>query len=225
MKTSVLASLLASLPAAFALPEVVAKPLPEGCQSYPQYNADTDIAGPWVIKLVNSENTAIDGFGNTNYHSVSFDPRVDRKPKLRWGHINFPTRNDIAKTPLRCSSGALQGRVPTDLTAAGAPTNFEWTPLVLSPYPYDAGLMWKIEGAAPRVFEHYVDGEKQPGVFLGGYDNSTAWGLKYYPANVGSSNDFYYLRLLGPNSQDPTTGEKLNANETRAFVAIDAVWP
>lgn len=221
MKTTVLASLLASLPAAFALPDVVAKPLPDGCQSYPGYNPDTGVAGPWVIKLVHSENTAIDGFSDTSFHSVKYNPRVDRKPTIRWGHINFPTRNDIAKNPLQCRDNKLLGWVPTDLTDAGAPTNYQWIPLVLSPYPYDAGLMWKIDGTAPRIFEHYVDGEKQPGVFLGGYDNSTAWGLKWSGPYDGSLTDFYYTRLLGPNSADPTTGEKLKANETRSFIAID----
>lgn len=112
--------------------------------------------------------------------------------------------------------------VPTDLTEAGAPTDYQWVPLVLSLYPYDAGLMWKIDGTAPRIFEHYVDGEKQPGVFLGGYDNSTTWGLKYNLPYDGSPRDFYYTRLLGPNSADPTTGEKLKANETRSFIAINA---
>ncbi|KAH7128617.1 hypothetical protein B0J11DRAFT_275125 [Dendryphion nanum] len=222
MKTAIFTSLLATLPAALALPEVVAKPLPEGCASYPGYNAETGVAGPWVLKLVNSENTAIDGFSDTSHYSISFNPRTDRKPTLRWGFINFPTRNDIAKNPLQCRDGKLLAWVPTDLTDAGAPTNYQWVPLVLSPYPYDASLMYKIDGTAPRIFEHYIDGEKQPGTFLGGYDNTTAWGLKYYPANVGSPRDYYYTRLLGPNSADPTTGEKLNANETRSFISIAA---
>ena len=103
----------------------------------------------------------------------------------------------------------------TDLTAAGAPTNVQWVPLVLSPYPYDAALMYKIDGEAPGVFEHYIDDVKQDGVYLGGYDNTTTWGFTYYPADVGSSGQsYYYMRLLGPDAG------ALGANETRAFVKI-----
>lgn len=135
--------------------------------------------------------------------------------------ITFPTRNDIAKTALKCDAGVLKGWVSTDLTAAGAPTNTQWAPLVLSPYPYDAALMWKVDGDTPQIFEHYVGDVKQDGVFLGGYNTSTSWGLKYYPANAGSSRqDYYYSRLLGPNSADPTTGAPLSANETTAFIKI-----
>jgi hypothetical protein len=84
--------------------------------------------------------------------------------------------------------------------------------------------MWKLtDGPAIKPFEHYIDGVKQDGVFIGGYDNSTTWGLKWYPPEQGSSGlEYYYTRLLGPNSADPTTGEKLKANETRAFIKIAA---
>ncbi|KAL7622717.1 hypothetical protein AAE478_006395 [Parahypoxylon ruwenzoriense] len=218
-----LASLLASVPLALAVPDVTVKTLPsEDCSSFPGYDAATNTAGPWTIQLVDSDNAAIEGFSDTSVYSVSFNPNTDPKPTLRWGSITFPTRNDIAKNPLKCEEGVLKGWVPTDLTAAGAPTSYQWTPLVFSPYPYDAALMWKIDGETPQIFEHYVGDEKQDGVFLG-YNGTTAWGLKYYPASVGSSRqDYFYARLLGPNSADPTTGEPLKANETTAFVKISA---
>lgn len=112
--------------------------------------------------------------------------------------------------------------MPTDLTPAGAPTSVEWSPLLLSDLPYDASLLWKLStGTAPGIFEHYVGGVKQDGVFLGGYENSTSWGLKWEPQDhFNSFEDYYYTRLLGPNSADPTTGAALNANETTAFVKI-----
>ena len=135
--------------------------------------------------------------------------------------IQFPVRNDIAKTPLQCQDGKLHARVPTDLTAAGAPTNVQWTPLVTAIYPYDATLIYKVEGNDLKVFEHYIDGVKQDGVYLGGYDNSTTWGFKYQSANAGSYNmPYYYIRLLGPNSADPTTGAALKVNETRGFIRV-----
>jgi hypothetical protein len=91
MKSLALAGLLASLPVALcALPDdVTVVPLPEACSSYPLYDADTDTAGPWTIKTSNSENPAIEGFSDTDVYSISFDPRVDRKPTLRWGHVSL----------------------------------------------------------------------------------------------------------------------------------------
>lgn len=82
--------------------------------------------------------------------------------------------------------------------------------------------MWKIlEGTPAKPFEYYIDGEKQEGVWLGGYDNTTLWGFKYYPASLGTyDKDYYYMRLLGPDSADPTSGEKLKANETREYLRI-----
>ncbi|KAI5856214.1 hypothetical protein GGS23DRAFT_400978 [Durotheca rogersii] len=217
-----LASLLASLPLALAVPEVTVKALPSDCSSFPGYNAAANTAGPWTVELANSENAAIESFSDTSVYSIKYDPRTDSRPTLRWGSITFPTRNDIAKNPLKCEAGVLKGWVPTDLATTGAPTSYQWIPLVFSPYSYDAALMWKIDGEAPEIFEHYIGDEKQDGVFLG-FNGSTTWGLKYYPQNAGSSGqDYYYARLLGPNSADPATGQPLKANETVAFVKISA---
>lgn len=100
----------------------------------------------------------------------------------------------------------------------------QWIPLTLAPYPYDAGLIRKITDGTPlRVFEHYIDGVKQDGVYLGGYDNSTAWGFMYYPADVSAYElDCYYVRLLEHSSADPTTGAALKVNETKGFIKFAA---
>ncbi|KAI1474678.1 hypothetical protein K445DRAFT_323240 [Daldinia sp. EC12] len=218
------ASLFAAAPLARAAQNVTVKALPsEDCSSYPGYDAATNTAGPWILQLVDSDNTAIEGFGDTSAYSISFNPGVDHKPTLRWGYITFPTNNQIAKTALKCDGGVLKALVNTDLTDAGAPTNAQWSELLFpSNAPYDAPLLWKItDGIAPQIFEHYVDGVKQDGVFLGAYNTSTRWGLKYNPETSGSYHqDFYYARILGPNSADPVTGEPLKANETTAFVKI-----
>lgn len=94
MKSFTLTALFASVPVVFcALPDdVTAVPLPEACSSYPGYNADTDTAGPWNVKLANSENPAIDGFSNTDVYSIAFNPGVDRKPTIRWGQVSCSTR-------------------------------------------------------------------------------------------------------------------------------------
>ncbi|KAI1466267.1 uncharacterized protein F4812DRAFT_436584 [Daldinia caldariorum] len=220
------ASILAAAPLARAAQNVTVKALPsDDCSSYPGYNAATNTAGPWILQVVDSDNVAIEGFGDTSVYSISYNPRVDSKPTLRWGYITFPTNNQLAKTALKCDGGVLKALVNTDLTAAGAPTNAQWSELLFpSNAPYDAPLLYKItDGIAPQIFEHYVDGVKQDGVFLGAYDNSTRWGFKYNPANVGSYGlDFYYARILGPNSADPVTGSPLKANETTAFIKIRA---
>ncbi|KAI1653829.1 hypothetical protein F4813DRAFT_372928 [Daldinia decipiens] len=219
-----LASLLAAAPLAQAAQNVTVKALPtEDCSSYPGYDAASNTAGPWILQLVDSDNTAIEGFGDTSAYSISFNPDVDHKPTMRWGYITFPTNNQIAKTAMKCDGGVLKAWVSTDLTDAGAPTNTQWSELLFpKDEPYDAPLLWKLtDGVAPQIFEHYIDGEKQDGVFLGAYNTSTRWGLKYNPANAGSyRQDFYYARILGPNSADPVTGNALNANETTAFVKI-----
>lgn len=68
---------------------IVAKPLPDGCASYPGYDPETDIAGPWTLTVgTNAENPSIRGFGNRDTYSASFNPRTDPKPSLRWGHVS-----------------------------------------------------------------------------------------------------------------------------------------
>jgi len=84
---------------------------------------------------------------------------------------------------------------------------------VLSPYS-DGLLLWKVDGEEVSVFEHYIGDEKQPGTFLGGYNGTTTWAFKWYPANVGSSRqDYYTMRLMRP-------GVGLDANETMGFIKV-----
>ena len=131
---------------------------------------------------------------------------------------------DVAKNPLQCFNSTLTAFVPTDLEPNGAPTSYAWSPLVIADIPYDAELMWKIESQEkPKPFEHWIDGVKQDGVFLGGYENSTTWGFKWYPTSQGSSGTPYYgMRLLGPNSGIPWTGEALLENETVGYLRVNA---
>lgn len=85
---------------------------------------------------------------------------------------------------------------------------------MLSPYTYDGLLLWKVDGEAVKIYEHYVGEEKQAGVYLGGYNGTTTWGFKYYPAMQGSFGlDYFQMRLL-------PEGEALGMNETRGFVRI-----
>lgn len=128
--------------------------------------------------------------------------------------MTIVSRNDLAKTALQCQSSRLHAYTETALTRAGAPTNFAWTPLALSSYPYDASLVYLIDGDAPTLYEHYIGNVKQDGYFLGGY-NTTTWGVQWQYASGPTSYNmpYYYLRLL-------PAGQSLKANETKTFVKI-----
>ena len=128
--------------------------------------------------------------------------------------MTIVSNNQFAKTALQCQDSRLHAWTDTALTAAGAPTNVAWTPLALSPYPYDASLLYLIDGDAPTLYEHYIGDVKQDGYFLGGY-NTTTWGVQWQEASgPGSYNQpYFYLRLL-------PEGQSLKANETKTFVKI-----
>jgi hypothetical protein len=99
------------------------------------------------------------------------------------------------------------------VNSAGKPENVQWTPLALSPYQNDASLVYLIAGEQPTVYEHYVDGVKQEGTFLGGYGTST-WGVEWQEAQSTSYfQPYFYLRLL-------PEGFGLRANETKTFLKI-----
>jgi hypothetical protein len=99
------------------------------------------------------------------------------------------------------------------VNTAGAPGDAKFTPVALSPYRYDAELLYLIDGDQPTLYEHYIGEEKQSGLYLGGFDTTT-WGAKYYEADSTTYFlPYYQLRLL-PECQG------LNANETRTFLKI-----
>lgn len=127
--------------------------------------------------------------------------------------LTIPTDNQVAKTGLKCFDGALHAWVDTELTPAGAPTSTQWAPLALSPYVDDGVLLYKVSGEEVRLYEHYVGDEKQEGLFLGGYDNSTTWGFKYISPGPRAPEGNYQMRLLRGN-------EVLGANETAGFVKV-----
>jgi hypothetical protein len=82
--------------------------------------------------------------------------------------------------------------------------------------------MYKIEGSVPQLYSHKdaTTGEEIPGYFLGGADGATVWGVKHYPADQQNRYGYYYLRLLGPGSEDPSTGEPLYEGETKTYLKV-----
>lgn len=129
--------------------------------------------------------------------------------------INLGYRSGIARNAFQCTSGKLNVLADTSVNAAGAPGNSKWTPTALSPYPYDASLLYLVDGDQPTLYEHYIGEEKQDGWFLGGF-NTTTWGVKWYEATSTSYfYPYFYMRLL-------PEGQGLQANETRIFLKIQA---
>ncbi|KAL6702461.1 hypothetical protein ACN47E_001831 [Coniothyrium glycines] len=198
---------------ALALPNITAKALPAGCASYPLYDESTGNAGPWGLSAANSDNPLLENFGVSNVYSVSYSPSTG--PVMRWGYNTLNFRGAIALRAHQCIDDKLTTFTPTTLNSAGAPINPVWTPLALSPYPYDASLLYLVDGEQPTLYEHYAGDVKQAGYFLGGY-NTTTWGVKWYEASQGSWNlPYFYLRLL-------PEGQALKANETKTFIRIQA---
>ncbi|KAF2028353.1 hypothetical protein EK21DRAFT_101945 [Setomelanomma holmii] len=195
------------------LPNVTIKALPAGCASYPGYNADTGIAGPWSLTVSDSENPDLLNYGPSTVYSLSYSPSTG--PVMRWGYLVLGYTKGIARTALQCQDDKLNALADTSVNAAGAPGNAKWTPLALSPYSYDASLLYLVDGEQPTLYEHYIGEEKQPGWYLGGY-NTTTWGVKWYEASSTSYGyPYFYLRLL-------PAGEGLKANETRIFLKFQA---
>lgn len=128
-------------------------------------------------------------------------------------------RIDRAKNPLRCNDAtdSFEANVPSGVSG------YEWKSVNISDYPYSAVLMWGLgEYSLPiQTYHHYQDGVKQDGIFLGSH-NVTTWGIQQQSGSAGSSgNPYWLLRLLGPNSENPSNGEPLSDGEYRTFIRID----
>lgn len=81
-----LATIFAALPATLAVPNVTAKALPADCSSYPEYNAETGNAGPWILNLANSDNADIEGWGDSSVYTVANSPAG---PRMRFGYVSL----------------------------------------------------------------------------------------------------------------------------------------
>ncbi|KAF1850455.1 uncharacterized protein K460DRAFT_412158 [Cucurbitaria berberidis CBS 394.84] len=198
------------LSTALALPNVTIKALPAGCVSYPGYNANTHSAGPWAFSLVDSDNPALEGFGDNTAFSVSNSPETG--PVMERGFLTIYHRNTVG-TPLQCMEKALYVYTEPTLNSKGVPVGEDWTPLVLSPFPHNASLVYLADGQQPSLYEHYVQGKKQGDVFVGGY-NTTTWGVQWSKEGEGSmKGPYFHLRLL-------PEGQGLKVNETKTFLKI-----
>ena len=67
-----------------ATPVVTAVPISGGCEAYPNYDNNTQMAFPLLAKVTNSDNPAIEGFFDTDDVSIGVG---SRGPVLRWGYV------------------------------------------------------------------------------------------------------------------------------------------
>ncbi|OTA92564.1 hypothetical protein M434DRAFT_31698 [Hypoxylon sp. CO27-5] len=174
-----------------AASNVTVVPLPSGCAGYPNYDNATGIAGPLRL-LADSTGREQDGFKFIPKFAIAVGGGS-------WGFMVIPaTENKTAEANevvFRCGNDTLQAQL--DLGYAGT----RWQPLI----------------AAGTPDSHVVEGVTQPGVFLGAV-NVTTWGFNYQ--NFTETGEYYFLRLLGPNSQNRATGKPLNPGEFTGYIKI-----
>ncbi|TAQ85769.1 hypothetical protein B7494_g5911 [Chlorociboria aeruginascens] len=200
---------------ALAVPNVTTELAPGGCSAYPVYDASIGIAGPWILQLSDSDNSAIDGYGD--------DSQVIRQAGstgITQGRISIVNNNQLAKNAIRCNDATgLEGYVATGVSG------YTWQQLNITEYPYDAELMYGLGQYSTPVeaYYHYIDGVQQPGLYLG-QDGYTTWGVKLYPADSGSldGNPYWQLRLLGPDSGLPwLNNTALYPDEYETFLTVE----
>ena len=86
--------------------------------------------------------------------------------------------------------------------------------------------MWGLPAEYSIPVEPYyhedADGVRQDGIFLGSH-GVTSWGVTYYEAGAGTIDGlpYWFIRLLGPDSEDPVTGEPLGEGEYETFIRVD----
>lgn len=99
---------------------------------------------------------------------------------------------------------------------------FVWQKLVIAGTHAEAALGFGLSDlpdptSSVEPYGHSIDGQQQAGVYLG-LRNVTTWGYNYI--NDTEAGEFYYLRLLGPDSNNMATGEQLNEGEFTGYVKI-----
>ncbi|KAI8634294.1 hypothetical protein F5Y19DRAFT_487752 [Xylariaceae sp. FL1651] len=196
---------------AAAIPNVTVVSLPSSCASFPKYDDTTGVAGPLEV-VADSTGKGIDG--------TSFVPKYATAVNGgAWGFITIPLDNAIndTATPMRCGNGSLQAQLNTGFAGV------QWQTLVAAGTPAESVFGFGLPNLPDPNYElepyaHVVDGVTQPGVFIGAV-NVTTWGFNYQ--NSTETGEYYFLRLLGPNSHNLATGEQLNEGEFMGFIKVE----
>ncbi|KAI1417929.1 hypothetical protein F5Y13DRAFT_184442 [Hypoxylon sp. FL1857] len=209
-----------------AAPNVTVVPLPSGCAGYPNYDNATGIAGPLRL-LVDSTGREQDGFKFIPKYAIAVGGGS-------WGFMVIPTIEnktaDAGEIIFRCGNDTLQAQL--DMGFAGT----RWQPLIAAGTPGEAVFgfnlpdlpdpnyhleTWYVRLCRSREpHSHVIEGVTQPGVFLGAV-NVTTWGFNYQ--NFTETGEYYFSRLLGPNSQNRATGKPLNPGEFAGYIKVESI--
>ncbi|KAI8315793.1 hypothetical protein K4K59_000729 [Colletotrichum sp. SAR11_240] len=202
--TATAALCLAAAPLTAAAPNVTAELIPGDCSVYPEYDASTGQAGPWSMQATDT-GEYITGHGLTAIYSRG-------SAGIRWGFMAVLDKAGVAQNPLRCVNGeGIQGYVPTGVSG------YTWQNLVAADIPYDALLMYEVNGTEIQPYSHYINGTKQSGIFLGS-EGYTTWGFK--KDTDTEQGTYWEARLLGADSEDPSTGKPLFDGEITGFLKV-----
>ncbi|ORY56372.1 uncharacterized protein BCR38DRAFT_505283 [Pseudomassariella vexata] len=198
------------LPLISALSNTTVLPLPADCSSYPDYDNTTGIAGPWTI-VADSTDKPIDGFGADTVFAIAANG-------LSWGFFTVKTTKPLNQTSMRCTNSTLQAHLPR------YPNGTIWKEVIAAGTPAEEAIGFGFPDLPDPTltilpYAHIVDGVRQPDVFLGAL-NVTTWGYNYQ--NNTEGGEYYYMRLLTPGSESPSTGERLNEGEFEGFIRVDS---
>ncbi|KAI1382740.1 uncharacterized protein F4822DRAFT_440813 [Hypoxylon trugodes] len=213
-----------------AAPNVTVVPLGDSCASYPNYDNTTGIAGPLRV-VADSTGKDLDGRKFSPIFAIAVGGGS-------WGFMVIPAAEDQTKkttdeegTPFRCGNNTLQAHLNAGsagdrwqpLIAAGTPAEsafgFGLPDLPDPNYHLETWLVLYQSSERNSPYSHIVDGAVQPGAVFLGAVNITSWGFNYQN-NTGG--EYYYARLLGPNSNNLATGKPLNRGEFTGYIKITA---
>ncbi|KAI1139625.1 hypothetical protein F5Y05DRAFT_411812 [Hypoxylon sp. FL0543] len=216
---------LISATLASATPNITVTPLPSGCAGYPNYDNATGIAGPLRL-AADSTGRDQDGYKFIPKFAIAVGGGS-------WGFMVIPaTQNETAEEIVfRCANDTLQAQLDTGK---------QWQPLIAAGTPGEAAFGFnlpdlpdpnyhletcnfpcsRIPRSVANTNSHAIEGVPQPGVFLGAV-NVTTWGFNYQ--NFTETGEYYYARLLGPNSQNRATGKPLNPGEFTGYIKITGI--
>ncbi|KAK6955486.1 hypothetical protein Daesc_003126 [Daldinia eschscholtzii] len=197
---------------------VTAVPLADGCVAYPGYDNATSTAGPLRV-VADSTGKELDGFRFIPKFAIAVGGGS-------WGFMVIPTTEnktaDAKETPFRCGNGTLQAHLNVGIQGD------RWQTLIAAGTPAESVFGFGLPDLPDPNYHlkicmrdsHIVDGVVQPGVFLGAV-NVTTWGFNYQ--NNTEAGEYYFVRLLGPNSNNLATGKPLNPGEFTGYIKITAV--
>ncbi|KAI1471507.1 uncharacterized protein F4812DRAFT_455621 [Daldinia caldariorum] len=235
---------------ALAAPNATAVPLAEGCAAYPGYDSATDMTGPLRV-VADFTGTELDGFrfvpkfaiavggGSWGFMVIPTTEDNIAETPFRCGNGTLQARLNVGIQGDRWQALIAAGTPAESVFGFGLPDlpdpNYHlriWY-YVMSVISIASLFLNYLQDIVNRQIllnlhvnveneyqhSHILDGTVQPGVFLGAV-NVTTWGFNYQ--NNTEAGEYYFVRLLGPNSNNLATGKPLNPGEFTGYIKITA---